>query len=119
METLVGGARGARELNYTTHVFRDRDPGAVAVVEVTEDGRFTEITWAELERRTAAVAGWLRSQGVRQGDRVAGYLPNAGSAIAAFLATASLLMFVFMALAMLRRRAEYMLHPIRIGLRRR
>jgi acetoacetyl-CoA synthetase len=78
------------QLNYVTHVFRDREPGTVAVVEVTEEGRSGTVTWAELERRTAAVAQALRERGVGPGDRVVGYLPNAGAAVVAFLATASL-----------------------------
>lgn len=77
-------------LNYVTHVFRDRDPNALAVVEVSEDGRSNDITWSELERQTAAVAEALRTGGVGPGDRVVGYLPNTGAAVVAFLATASL-----------------------------
>ncbi|HWG13262.1 MAG TPA: acetoacetate--CoA ligase [Streptosporangiaceae bacterium] len=77
-------------LNYVSHVFRDRDPDATAVVELTEAGGSAEVTWAELERRVAAVAATLRRLGVGAGDRVVGYLPNGAAAIVAFLATASL-----------------------------
>lgn len=77
-------------LNYVTHVFRDRDPDLVAVVEATEDGRSSAITWAELRRQTTVVAEALQARGVGPGDRVVGYLPNAGAAVVAFLATASL-----------------------------
>lgn len=80
----------AVRLNYTEQVFRDRAPDAVALVEATEDGRAGRITWAELERQTAAVAEALHDRGVRPGDRVAGYLPNSCAAVVAFLATASL-----------------------------
>jgi acetoacetyl-CoA synthetase len=77
-------------LNYVTHVFRDRDPDATAVVELTEAGGSTEVTWAELERQVSAAAATLRRLGVGTGDRVVGYLPNGAAAIVAFLATASL-----------------------------
>ena len=77
-------------LNYVAHVFRDRDPDATAVLEVTEAGAGTEVSWAELERQVASVAAALRGMGVGSGMRVVGYLPNAAAAIVAFLATASL-----------------------------
>ena len=77
-------------LNYVSQVFRGRDPGAVAIVDVTEDGTRTDVTWNELERRTSAAAGALRARGVGLGDRVVGYLPNSSAAVVAFLATASL-----------------------------
>jgi len=77
-------------LNYVTHVFRDRDPDRTAVVELTETGASTEVTWGELERQVGAAAATLRRLGVGQGDRVVGYVPNNAAAIVAFLATASL-----------------------------
>jgi acetoacetyl-CoA synthetase len=77
-------------LNYVSHVFRDRDPDAVAVVAVTESGGSQEVTWAELEGQVAAAAATLRRLGVGAGDRVVGYLPNGAEAIVAFMATASL-----------------------------
>jgi acetoacetyl-CoA synthetase len=77
-------------LNYVSHVFRDRDPDAVAVVALTEAGGSQEVTWAGLEARVAAVAATLGRLGVGLGDRVVGYLPNGAEAVVAFLATASL-----------------------------
>lgn len=79
---------GAR-LNLAEQVFAGRDADATAIVEVIEDGRVTELSWAELERRTARVAGHLRELGVQPGDRVVGYLPHCSATIVAFLATAS------------------------------
>jgi acetoacetyl-CoA synthetase len=77
-------------LNYVDQVFAGRPADGLAVVEVTEDDHSAVVTWAELERRTGQVAAALRDLGVEQGDRVAGYLPNATAAVVAFLATASL-----------------------------
>ena len=77
-------------LNYVSQVFRDRPPTQVAVVAVTEDGAHTEISWAELERQTAAFAATLRGLGVGLGDRVVGYVPNGAEALVGFLATASI-----------------------------
>jgi acetoacetyl-CoA synthetase len=76
-------------VNYVSQVFSDRPPHQVAVVAVTEDGAYTETSWAELERQTATFAATLRSLGVGLGDRVAGYLPNGTEALVGFLAAAS------------------------------
>lgn len=77
-------------LNYVDQVFDGRPADGVAVVEATEEGHSAEISWAELEQRTANVAAALRDLGVVPGDRVVGYLPNGSAAVVAFLATASL-----------------------------
>ncbi|MEU5842607.1 acetoacetate--CoA ligase [Rhodococcus sp. NPDC047139] len=80
---------GAR-LNFVEYVFRERPPGEPAVVHLDEEGTRREIGWAELERRTAALAATLRAHGVREGDRVVGYLPNIPEAVVSLLATASI-----------------------------
>ncbi|MFG1667751.1 acetoacetate--CoA ligase [Streptomyces sp. Y7] len=76
-------------LNYAEHVFRAADPERPALIAVDENGRRTDWSWAELRRRTAALAAHFRELGVRPGDRVVGYLPNIPQAVVAFLATAS------------------------------
>ncbi len=78
------------ELNYAEHVFRDRDPNALAIQHRAEGGELGAITWGELESRVAAMATGLRELGVVRGDRVAAYVPNSPAAIIGFLATASL-----------------------------
>ncbi|WP_213934186.1 acetoacetate--CoA ligase [Rhodococcus sp. B50] len=80
---------GAR-LNFAEYVFRERPTGRAAVVHLDEEGHRREIDWAELERRTAALAATLRAHGVGEGDRVVGYLPNIPEAIVALLATVSI-----------------------------
>ncbi len=89
------GMPGARwfpnvRLNFADQVFADRDPDAVALVQVIEDGASLEITWAELERQVAALAATYRRLGVGEGDRVVGYLPNVAATVVAFLAAASI-----------------------------
>ncbi|SMY04332.1 acetoacetyl-CoA synthetase [Brevibacterium aurantiacum] len=83
---------GAR-LNYAEHALRaglkDTRADEPAIITIKESGERTEITWRELRRQAGSVAGWLRAQGVGQGDRVVGYLPNTHHTLIAFLATAS------------------------------
>jgi acetoacetyl-CoA synthetase len=75
--------------NYVAHVFRDRPPNDVAVVEAVEGRASIALTWRELERQVATFADTLRWLGITRGDRVVGYLPNAAAAVVGFLATAA------------------------------
>ena len=80
---------GAR-LNYAEHVFRDRDPRAVAVRHASELRTLAETTWGELREATRRTAAALRASGVGPGDRVVACLPNVVEAVVAFHACASL-----------------------------
>jgi acetoacetyl-CoA synthetase len=91
-ERTMPGARwfGGAELNYAEHVFRDKDPEALAIQHLAEGGELGEIRWGELRSRVAAMAAGLRGLGVGRGDRVVAYLPNSPAAVIGFLACASL-----------------------------
>jgi acetoacetyl-CoA synthetase len=78
------------QLNYAEHVFRDRDPDAVAIRHASELRPLAQMTWGELRALTARIAAGLRAHGVTKGDRVVAYLPNIPEAVAAMLATASI-----------------------------
>jgi acetoacetyl-CoA synthetase len=75
-------------LNYAVEAFRHETDKYPALVVVGEDGT-TEWSWARLRQETAAFANYLRRLGVKAGDRVVGYLPNIGEAVAAFMGAAS------------------------------
>jgi acetoacetyl-CoA synthetase len=78
------------QVNYAEHLFRGKDPDAVAIVHASELRELGELTWGELRQQTASMAARLRELGVQKGDRVAAYMPNIPEAVAAFLATASI-----------------------------
>ncbi|NBT27205.1 MAG: acetoacetate--CoA ligase, partial [Actinobacteria bacterium] len=61
-----------------------------ALVAIDEQGARRVRTWDELGSRVASLAGALRSQGVKSGDRVAAWLPNSIEAVEAMLAAASI-----------------------------
>ncbi|HWG09307.1 MAG TPA: AMP-binding protein [Solirubrobacteraceae bacterium] len=65
------------------HASVDRDPSAIAVLEVGGP----EITYGELWERAARVAGGLRSSGVQRGDRIANRLGNGIDWVLAFFGT--------------------------------
>jgi acetoacetyl-CoA synthetase len=80
---------GAR-LNWAQHALRHGADDAAALVCVQEGGRpAREITRGALRRSVAAAAAWLRSAGVRPGDRIAAYLPNTEHAVIGCLAAAA------------------------------
>ncbi|MGB7422163.1 MAG: acetoacetate--CoA ligase [Comamonas sp.] len=80
---------GAR-LNFAEHVFRHATPERPAMIARSEDVPLQHISWAELERATAALAATLSGWGVGPGDRVASYMPNRPETVIAFLACASI-----------------------------
>jgi acetyl-CoA synthetase len=67
----------------------DRHVGSnrTALRWVGKTGTSRTLTFDELGRLSAQVAGWLRSRGLREGDRVAGFLPRVPETIAIMLGT--------------------------------
>jgi acetoacetyl-CoA synthetase len=77
-------------INYAEHIFRNAVASRPALIARAENESVREVSWAELERDTGAMASKLRSLGIGQGDRVASYLPNRVETVIAFLACATL-----------------------------
>ncbi len=84
----AGWFEGAR-LNYASHLLRHTG-AQPAVVFYGEDGSRRALSFDALREQVAGVAEGLRRAGVREGDRVGGYLPNCPEAIVAMLAAASI-----------------------------
>ncbi len=85
------GARwfdGAR-LNYAENLL-DHGLDGTALVFANERGERDTLSWSELRRQVASVAGALRGLGVEPGDRVAALLPNRPETVVAALAAASI-----------------------------
>ena len=76
-------------LNFASHMLRHVGADA-AIVFCGEDGARRAISRDELRAEVASIAAALRAEGVRSGDRVAGFLPNCPEAVIAMLATASI-----------------------------
>ncbi|WP_019155730.1 acetoacetate--CoA ligase [Robertmurraya massiliosenegalensis] len=91
-ERIMPGAKwfeGAT-LNYTEHVFRNRDEHEIAILSKSETRSLEKMDWGLLEKKVAAFASALKASGIQKGDRVAAYLPNIPEATIAFLACASI-----------------------------
>ncbi len=77
-------------LNFAENLLRgDRTGTADALVFWGEDKVRGRASRAELYRAVAQTAAALRALGVKEGDRVAAYLPNLPASVVAMLATAS------------------------------
>jgi len=67
----------------------DIDPASPAIIAATETTRET-VSWKELRDRVKQCQAGLRAVGLKEGDRVAGYVANHTNAVVAMLAAASI-----------------------------
>ncbi|WP_404451014.1 acetoacetate--CoA ligase [Virgibacillus necropolis] len=78
------------KINYTEHIFRNRDRHKPAIIHTSEVREKSEISWDRLYQETASLQLTLKHLGVEKGDRVVAYVSNIYESVVAFLATASL-----------------------------
>ncbi|VFV35192.1 acetoacetyl-synthetase-like [Lynx pardinus] len=82
--------RGSR-LNYAENLLRHEENDKVALYAAREgEEEIVKVTFEELRQQVALFAAAMRKMGVKQGDRVVGYLPNGVHAVEAMLAAASI-----------------------------
>ncbi len=79
----------AARLNFAENLLRYRDD-QTAIVFKSEAGGTAEISYQELYQAVAKTAAALKAQGVKTGDRVAGYMPNLPETVIAMLAATSI-----------------------------
>ncbi len=70
--------------------FSKISPNKVAYTFVSEDGKTSQITYMELDKKVCKLANSLKSLGVKRGDVVAIYLPMIEESILAILASAKI-----------------------------
>lgn len=76
--------------NFASQVFSNKSAESPALVYDSEILGAGEMSWDELEAKVAALAAFLRQQGVEPGQRVVACLPNIPHAVIALLAVASI-----------------------------
>jgi acetoacetyl-CoA synthetase len=77
------------ELNFAEHLLRHKN-NQRALVSYDESGKRAEYTYLELYQQVAKCAEGLKKLGIKQGDVVAGIMPNIPETIIAMLATTSM-----------------------------
>ena len=70
--------------------FSRSNPSKIAYHFVSEDGKTSNITYAQLDTKVSKLANGLKSLGVKKGDVVAIYLPMIEEAVLAILAAAKI-----------------------------
>ena len=79
---------GAR-LNFAENLLKYKN-NQIAIISKGENQSSIKITYAELYDEVARVARSLRDNGVKESDRVVGFMPNMPETVIAMLATASI-----------------------------
>jgi len=76
-------------LNFAANLLHRRDDH-IALIFENEKNHHSELSYAELFHQVAVLTKYLRDNGVRVGDRVAGFMPNSPETIIAMLATTAI-----------------------------
>ena len=78
------------QINYAEHIFRNSNTEFPALISKSEIRNTSEMSWDELESKTACLQDYFNKCGIQTGDCIAGFLPNIPEATISFLATNSL-----------------------------
>ena len=85
---FVGGKTNI--YNSSVKKFSKLCPKKIAYTFVSEDGKISQLTYSELEKKISKLANSLKSLGVKKGDVVAIYLPMIEESILAIMAAAKI-----------------------------
>ena len=77
-------------ISYSEHIFRNSNPDHLAIIFSSEVKNIEALSWDALTHQVSGLQQYFKSIGLRQGDRVAAYLPNIPEATISFLAANSL-----------------------------
>ena len=80
---------GGAELNFAENLLRYKDD-RTAIISTRENRPEVKITYAELYKIVASLSENLKKLGVKEGDRIAGFVNNIPEAVIAMLAATSL-----------------------------
>jgi len=74
------------KLNYAENILSKNNKDA-AIIFKSENNYKTKISWKDLNTHVAKISNWMRSKGIKKGDRVAAYLPNIPETVIAYIST--------------------------------
>ena len=77
------------KLNYAENLLVKNNEKP-AIIFKSENGYKTILSWKELNLNVAQISNWMKSNGIKKGDRVAAYLPNIPEAVVAYISTSVL-----------------------------
>ena len=74
------------KLNYAENLLKKNDEKP-AIIFKSENGYKTVLSWKNLNSRVEKISSWMKSHGIKKGDRVAAYLPNITEAVVGYIST--------------------------------
>ena len=74
------------ELNYAENLLKKNDTSS-AIIFKSENGYKSSLSWKNLNLDVANISSWMKSVGIKKGDRVAAYLPNIPETVTAYIST--------------------------------
>tara|TARA_B100001123_G_scaffold441861_1_gene584046 strand:+ start:4131 stop:6098 length:1968 start_codon:yes stop_codon:yes gene_type:complete len=77
------------KLNYAENLLK-KISNNPAIIFKSENGFKTTLSWKDLNSNVAKISNWMKSNGIKKGDRIAAYLPNIPEAVIAYLSTSVL-----------------------------
>ena len=77
------------KLNYAENLLKKNtdDP---AIIFKSENGYRSALSWKNLNLNVIKISNWMRTNGIKKGDRVAAYLPNLPETVTSYIATSSI-----------------------------
>jgi len=76
-------------LNYAKNLLKKNNEKK-SIIFKSENGYKTALSWENLNLNVTQVSNWMKSNGVKKGDRVAAYLPNIPETVIAYISTSVL-----------------------------
>ena len=77
------------KLNYAKNLLKKNNQ-ETSIIFKSENGYKTELSWEKLNLNVSKISNWMKSNGIRKGERVAAYLPNIPETVTAYISTAVL-----------------------------
>ena len=77
------------KLNYAQNLLKKNNEKK-SIIFKSENGYKTALSWKNLNSNVAQISSWMKSKGIKKGDRVAAYLPNIPEAVIAYISTSVL-----------------------------
>ena len=76
-------------LNYAKNLLKKNNEKK-SIIFKSENGYKTDLSWKNLNLHVAQISNWMKSSGIKKGDRVAAYLPNIPETVIAYISTSVL-----------------------------
>tara|TARA_B100001123_G_scaffold449804_1_gene616812 strand:+ start:50 stop:2008 length:1959 start_codon:yes stop_codon:yes gene_type:complete len=77
------------KLNYAKNLLKKNNQEP-SIIFKSENGYKAELSWEKLNLHVSKISNWMKSNGIKKGERVAAYLPNIPETVTAYISTATL-----------------------------